>query len=128
MPDGFEKQMSEEDLVNLLEFLTQRGKYLPLPLDKVATVVTTKGMFYSETADGGAADLRRLVAEDVRGCAVPADRSARRPGEERRACFIRPSGKIPPTMPKSVKLPCNMPGEGDPSAERRERLGLPGQR
>ena len=30
-------------MTNLLEFLTQRGKYLPLPLDKAATVVSTRG-------------------------------------------------------------------------------------
>src|SRR5262249_25825353 len=36
MPDGFEKQVSRKELTDLLEFLTQRGKYLPLPLDKVA--------------------------------------------------------------------------------------------
>src|SRR5262249_45555076 len=42
MPEGFEKQMTEADLTNLLEFLTQRGKYLPLPLEKVATVVSTR--------------------------------------------------------------------------------------
>ena len=29
MPEGFEKQLSKPDLVNLLEFLTQRGKFLP---------------------------------------------------------------------------------------------------
>jgi hypothetical protein len=46
MPDGFEKQLNRKELTDLLEFLTQRGKYLPLPLDKVATVVSTRGMFY----------------------------------------------------------------------------------
>ena len=44
MPEGSEKQINKKDLTDLLEFLTQRGKYLPLPLTKVATVVTTKGM------------------------------------------------------------------------------------
>src|SRR4029079_13846641 len=38
MPEGFEKVMKPEELVDLLEFLTQKGKYVPLPLDKVATV------------------------------------------------------------------------------------------
>jgi len=48
MPEGFENQLKPEDLVNLLEFLTQRGKYLPIPLDKVATAISTRGMFYRE--------------------------------------------------------------------------------
>ncbi len=52
MPEGFEKQMSPKELNDLLEFLTKRGKYLPIPLDKAATIVSTKGMFYSEEARG----------------------------------------------------------------------------
>ena len=59
MPEGFEKQLSKDDLVNLLEFLTQRGKYLPLPLDKAATIITTRGMFYSEDSP-----LERLIFPD----------------------------------------------------------------
>ena len=51
MPEGFEKQVSADELTNLLEFLTHRGKFLPLPLDKVATIVTTKGMFFSDDGD-----------------------------------------------------------------------------
>src|SRR5262249_30354526 len=106
MPEGFEKQMSEAELTNLLEFLTQRGKYLPLPLDKVATVVSTKGMFYSEDARG-----ERLVFDDWKPKTfdgVPfllVD-----PQGEKAANAIllySKNGKVPPKMPKSVTLPCN---------------------
>src|SRR5205807_7536929 len=51
MPEGFEKQVSRKDLADLLEFLTRRGKYLPLPLDRVATAVSTRGMFYKPDAE-----------------------------------------------------------------------------
>ena len=34
MPEGFEKLLTRKELTDLLEFLTQRGKYLPLPLVK----------------------------------------------------------------------------------------------
>src|SRR5207244_10085905 len=44
MPEGFEKQLSNDDLVNLLEILTQRGKYLPLPLNQAATAAHTRGI------------------------------------------------------------------------------------
>jgi len=110
MPDGFEKQMTEADLVNLLEFLTQRGKYLPIPLDKVATVVTTRGMFHDESSD-----VERLVFDnwkpkvvdgvpfllvDPQGDRVP------------NAIMLNgPNGKLPPRMPRSVKLPCNAPAK-----------------
>ena len=36
MPEGFEKQVAKADIVHLLEFLTARGKYLPLDLSKAA--------------------------------------------------------------------------------------------
>jgi uncharacterized protein len=110
MPDGFEKQVSETDLVNLLEFMTQRGKYLPLSLEKVATAVSTKGMFYSEDAKG-----ERLVFKDWSPktfAGVPfllvdprGDRTANV------VLLYGPEGKQPPKMPKSVKLPCNAPAK-----------------
>ena len=45
MPVGFEKQIRPEGFADLLAFLTARGKFVPLPLEKVATAVSTKGMF-----------------------------------------------------------------------------------
>jgi uncharacterized protein len=48
MPDGFEQQMSREEMVDLLEFLTQRGRYLPLDLSRVATVHRLKGCSTAE--------------------------------------------------------------------------------
>jgi putative membrane-bound dehydrogenase-like protein len=106
MPEGFEKQMSEVDLTNLLEFLTQRGKFLPLPLEKVATVVSTKGMFYSEEAPGERLifsdwkpktfDGVPFVLVDPQGEKVP-----------NVVMLYSRNGSIPPKMPKSVKLPCN---------------------
>jgi putative heme-binding domain-containing protein len=43
MPEGFEKQLKETELVDLLEFLTHRGKFLPsLPLDRAATIVVAR--------------------------------------------------------------------------------------
>ncbi len=59
MPEGFEKQLSPSDMADLLEFLTKKGRYVPLPLDKVATVVTTKGMFYASESDA-----ERLIFRD----------------------------------------------------------------
>jgi putative heme-binding domain-containing protein len=110
MPDGFEKQLSKCELSNLLEFLTRRGKYLPLPLEKSATAVSTRGMFYDEGARG-----ERLVFEDwspkmfqgvpfhlvdPHGDRVP-----------NVILLYGPEGKIPPRMPKAVRLPCNSPAK-----------------
>ena len=110
MPDGFEKQISRKELTDLLEFLTQRGKYLPLPLDKVATAVSTRGMFYSEDARG-----ERLVFDDWKPKTfegVPFHLVD--PQGERVPNVILlhgPQGKLPPKMPKSVELPCNTPAK-----------------
>jgi putative heme-binding domain-containing protein len=110
MPEGFENQLKPEELVNLLAFLTQRGKYLPLPLDKVATAVSTRGLFYSADAV-----VERLIFDnwgpktfeevpfqliDPRGERVP-----------NVVLLYGPLGTLPPRMPKSVMLPCNMPAK-----------------
>jgi hypothetical protein len=108
MPDGFEKQMQPDEIVNLLEFLTERGKYLPLDLRKVATIVSTRGMFFDENAGA-----ERLIFSDwspktFEG--VPFHLVD--PQGDRVANVIMlhgPQGKFPPTMPRSVTLPCNAP-------------------
>jgi putative membrane-bound dehydrogenase-like protein len=110
MPDGFEKQLSAADVVNLLEFLTQRGKYLPLPLEKAATAVSTRGMFYSE-----ASPVERLVFDDwgpKTFAGVPFrlvdPQGAKVPNV---VLLYGPQGKLPPRMPRSVSLPCNAPAK-----------------
>jgi uncharacterized protein len=110
MPEGFEKQVSQDDITNLLEFLTQRGKYLPLPLDKVATVVSTKGMFYSEDAAAERLIFRDWTPKTFEGVPfVLVDPN----GEQRPnvALFYGPQGTIPPKMPRSVKLTVNGPAK-----------------
>ena len=59
MPEGFEKSVPPEGLADLLQFLTQKGKYLPLDLRKVATLTTTEGVPFGP---GGA--VGRLIFED----------------------------------------------------------------
>ena len=59
-----------------------QGKYLPLPLDKVATIVSTRGMFYSTDAA-----VERLIFPDwspktSRAC---------------RSCWSIPQGTASPT-------------------------------
>jgi hypothetical protein len=106
MPDGFEKQIDEQGFTDLLEFLTLKGKYLPLPLSKVATAISTKGLFHE--GDNGADRL------------VFADWSPKMVGEipfqlidpqgKRVANIVLlhgPRGTMPPKMPKSVRVLCN---------------------
>ena len=106
MPEGFEKQIDVQGFTDLLEFLTDKGRYLPLPLSKAVTAISTKGLFHA--GDNGA---DRFVFDDW---------SAKMVGEvpfqlidpegKRVANLILlhgPQGTMPPKMPKSVKITCN---------------------
>jgi putative heme-binding domain-containing protein len=108
MPDGFEKLLSRKDLTNLLEFLTQRGKYLPLPLDKVATVVSTRGMLNGEESEG-----ERLVFGDWKPKTfegVPFHLVDPQGDRVSNVVMLYSSqGSQPPKMPRSVSLTCNLP-------------------
>ncbi len=106
MPEGFEKTIPAEGLADLLQFLAQKGKYLPLDLRKVATVITTKPLV-SDTSPNPA----RLVFEDwspkvFNGVpfALVDPQGDRVPN----AVMLRSTfGTIPPKMPNEVSLPVN---------------------
>ncbi|MCE9561729.1 MAG: ThuA domain-containing protein [Planctomycetes bacterium] len=106
MPEGFEKVMKPEEFGDLLEFLTQKGKFVPLPLDKVATVISTKDMFFDA---GGAAermifpDWKPKVFEGVPFVLVDPLKDT----VKNVVMLNGPNGVIPPKMPKSVSLPFN---------------------
>jgi putative membrane-bound dehydrogenase-like protein len=108
MPEGFEKQLTREELTNLLEFLAARGKYLPLDLRRVATVVSTRGMFISEDSD-----VERLIFRDWSPKTfdgVPFVLVDPQGDRVKNAILLHgPQGTLPPKMPKSVTLPCNAP-------------------
>lgn len=104
MPEGFEKVMSREELVDLLEFLTHKGKFVPLPLDRVATVVSTRDMFFDR---GGTAerlifpDWKPKVFEGVPFVLV----DPRNDTVKNVLMLYGPQGVIPPQMPRRVTLP-----------------------
>lgn len=105
MPEGFEK-LPEKDLVDLLEFLTTPGKYLPLPLAKAATIASTGPLFYGQDA------AETLVLQDwaprtVQG--VPFHLIDPQGGRAKNVVMLHgPLGKFPPEMPKHVTVPCNI--------------------
>ncbi len=108
MPEGFEKQVSTADINDLLAFLTQRGKYLPLDLRKAATIASTRGMFYDPNST-----VERLIFPDwspriVDG--VPFVLVDPEGGRVPNVVLLySPEGKTPPTMPKTVELTCHSP-------------------
>lgn len=108
MPEGFESLMSEKELTDLLEFLADRGKFLPLPLEKVATVVSTQGMFNSRRSR-----TERLILPDWKPRVVEGvPFQLVDPEGDRNPNVILlhgTNGTIPPRMPRSVEIPCNSP-------------------
>lgn len=106
MPEGFEKQLKEDQVVDLLEFLTAKGKYLPLVLDKVATASSAQGMFFSKDAAAERLVFRDWKPKEFKG--VPFHVVDPRDGKANNVVLLYgPNGGIPPKMPKSVSLPCN---------------------
>jgi len=106
MPEGFEKQMTPEELASLLEFLTDKGQFMPISLDRYATAISTKGLF-SPTDDGPDrmvfSDWTPKIFKDIpfiltdpRGKSVP-----------NIILLYGPNSPLPESMPKSVMLPCN---------------------
>ena len=97
-------------MTDLLAFLTQHGKYLPLDLRKAATVVTTKGMFYRPDSS-----IERLVfptGRPRRSRACRSSSSTRSGDKSPNAVMLySPQGVTPPKMPRSVELPCNAPAK-----------------
>jgi uncharacterized protein len=110
MPEGFEKQVPPEGVADLLAFLTKRGKYTPIDLRPVTTVVTTRGMFFSPDST-----IERLIFPDwspktFQG--VPFSLVDPQGDRVPNAIMLYgPSGETPPKMPKSVTFPVNAPAK-----------------
>lgn len=107
MPEGFEKQATPDELKNLLEFLTNKGKYVPIDLRKIATIVSTKPMFYGTSPAERLIfpDWKAKVYKDVPFLLVD-------PQGERTPNVVMlhgPLGQHPPEMPKRVDFPVNSP-------------------
>jgi putative membrane-bound dehydrogenase-like protein len=107
MPDGFEKQVTTKDINDLLAFLTQPGKYIPLDLHKVATIVSTRGMFYDSASESERLAFNDWAPKTVDGVpfVVVNPQGDRVPNV---VLLYAPQGANPPRMPRSVELPCHV--------------------
>jgi putative membrane-bound dehydrogenase-like protein len=110
MPEGFEQQMTPEELVALLEFLTAPRKYLSIPLRQATTAVTTLGMFYDREApaerlifdDWGPKEFKGVPFHliDPQGNRVP-----------NAILLFSPMGAVTREMPRQVEVACNSPAK-----------------
>jgi putative membrane-bound dehydrogenase-like protein len=109
MPEGFEK-LPEEELVSLLDFLTTRSKFFPLPLGKAATIASVRGMFYSKDAEAERLTFPKWGPQTAFG--VPFQVIDPRGGSIPNVILLHsPNGPICRSMPKSVSVPCNAPAK-----------------
>ncbi len=108
MPEGFEKQISRPEFIDLLEFLTDKGKFVPVPLDTVATAVSTKPLFSNDVNGPD-----RIVFDDWGGKTfkgVPFVLTDPQGTSQENIILLNgPYGPLPPKMPKQVELAANMP-------------------
>jgi hypothetical protein len=110
MPEGFEKQLTRESLADLLEFLGQRSRFVPLDLRRVGTVSSARGMFTSPDAKHERMLLEDWNVKTVEG--VPFYPIDPQGGRVANVVLLYSSrGTIPPTMPRSVTLDYGAPAK-----------------
>ncbi len=107
MPEGFEQQLKSDDMTNLLEFLASKGRYVPLQLGTVATAISTKGLFSDDDNGPDRMVFRDWKPKEFEGVPFylvdPLGKT-----KPNIVLLNGPNGSLPPKMPKSVTLPCNM--------------------
>jgi len=106
MPEGFEKQVKRQEISDLLEFLTQRGKFVPLDLAKVATIASDRGMFIDKNSGHERLIFPDWTPKTFQG--VPFTLTDPQNGKVANVVLLHGPGRpIPSKMPKQVRLPCN---------------------
>lgn len=105
MPEGFEK-LPRAELVALVEFLSAKGKYLPLSIGKAATAVSTRGMFYSQDNTIERIALADWLPRSVDE--VPFQLVDPRQDELPNVILLNsPNGEVTRALPLSVSVPCH---------------------
>ena len=110
MPEGLEKNIDDQGLIDLLEYLTAAGDYVPLPLDRVATTMSTQGMFYNRDNMAETLDFKDWSPKEFKG--IPFLLTDPENNTRNNVIMLNGSiGPFAPNLPKSVRLPCNTPAK-----------------
>ena len=121
MPEGFESSIKPDEMASLLSFLTQKQRFVPLALEKFATVVSTKTMFYGETGREDRIVFDNWKVKQVDG--VPFQLIDPQDGVIKNAIILRGHrGALSDRMPEAVQIPCVMKARDDPCAWWRGRV------
>ena len=99
MPEGVEKELSRQELTDLLEFLTQRGSFYPLDLTGGATIASDQDLF----PGGEKYVLPDWEPQTFRG--IPFDVHDPQEGAVKNIVFLYgPLGAVSRTMPKKATV------------------------
>lgn len=105
MPEGFEQSIDDEGLTNLLEYLTQKDQFIPLGLESVANVDSTKGMFYRREDTRERLELDEWGVKVVEG--VPFALIDPQGGSKLNVVMLYgPIGNFAPALTRQVSVRC----------------------
>ena len=105
MPEGFESQMTKQEMADLLSFLANRGRYTPLSLASVSTLSGPKGMPGPRGSTGEPFVLKEVGVVEFEG--VPFELLDPQSGRSPNIIALQTSrGNAPATLPNSVAIPC----------------------
>lgn len=105
MPEGFESQMTKQEMADLLSFLANRGKYTPLSLAAVSTLSGPKGMPGPRGTTGEPFQLKQYGVVEFEG--VPFELLDPQAGRAANIIALQlPRGNGPSTFPSAVSIPC----------------------
>ena len=105
MPEGFESQISKQEMADLLTFLANRGRYTPLSLTAVATISGPKGLPGFRGSAGDKFELKSYGNVEVEGVLF----ELLDPQEGRVTNIVAlqsASGRFPSTLPSEATIPC----------------------
>jgi uncharacterized protein len=110
MPEGFEQSIDDAGLVNLLEYLTQIERYVPLGLESVVNTSSAKGMFYNANSNQERLMLSQWGTQKFNE--VPFSLLDPKSGEVNNVVMLHgPEGPMAPQRPKSVNIRCRAPAK-----------------
>jgi putative heme-binding domain-containing protein len=105
MPEGFEKLIPPSQMQDLLELLTQRGKYQPVDMSTIATITSAKGMFHNKDSETERLLFKDWSPKDFQG--VPFRLTDPQEGITKNIVLLQGlSGPVSAKMPKSVAVAC----------------------
>ncbi len=106
MPEGFEGQISKQEMADLLAFLANRGRYTPLSLAAAATISGPKGLPSFRGNPGDKFELKSYGNVEIEG--IPFELQDPQDGRVANIVALQPArGRAPSTLPSSTTVPCS---------------------